>query len=248
MLVNEIISICLDLSKVASTDDSFIDETHVFFLLKKYRSFLLKKEHDKEKSTSSTASEFEYQEICLTVNPSAAIDGSPCTGGYYLRTEEKIPKLVEGVQPVIYPVDYYQGTHITYIPRERMRYVGTNKYLQNIIYVSLGPDTHLYAKSSNPQFMYLKQLRMTALFEDFEEAAKYSCSNENDTDACDIMNLVFPIRESLVPMLIDLVVKEITGAAFKPKDVQNNASDDLSDIIAYLRRNVKSPLQKQIES
>ena len=62
-----------------------------------------------------------------------AIDEEPCTGGYYLRTTQKIPKILEGTQPRIYPIDYYQGINISYVSRDRMRYVGTNKFLNNII-------------------------------------------------------------------------------------------------------------------
>lgn len=230
MLVKEIVYACLDLAKAATSDDSFFTEEFVLFLLKKYRSFLLKKEQEKQKSTTDIASEFEYQQICLDLEKVAAIDGEPCTGGYYLRTTKKIPKILEGNQPRIYPIDFYQGINICFIPRDRMRYVGTNKFLQNIIYVSLGPDLHLYLNSSNPQFLYLKMLRMSAVFEDFDEVSDYLCDNEGESTACDVLEETFPIREYLVPTLIELVVKELVGGEYKPVDEHNNSSDDLSKI------------------
>ena len=247
MKVKEIVYIVLDLAKAATSDDSFLVEEHALFLLKKYRSFLIKKEQEKEKSSTDTASEFEYQQICLDLEKVPAIDGSPCTGGYYLRTKQKIPKILEGTQPRVYPVDFYQGVNISFIPRDRMRYVGTNKYLQNMIYVSLGPDQHLYVNSSNPQFLYLCELRMSAIFEDIDEAAELLCDSEGDPAACDIMEGDFPIREYLVPTLIELVVKELVGANYRPKDTLNNAADDMADLVAFIRRNTKSALQKQIE-
>lgn len=250
MKVKEIVYIILDLSKAATSDDSFYTEEHVLFLCKKYRSFLIKKEQEKEKSTTDVASEFEYQEICLDLEQVPAIDGDPCLGGYYLRTTEKIPKILEGNAPRVYPVDYYQGVNVTYVPRDRMRYVGTNKYLQNIIYTSLGPDQHLYMKSNNPQFLHLCKLRISAVFEDFDEASKYLCDDEGNTDnsACNPLEGDFPIREYLVPSLIELVVKELVGAAWRPKDVPNDAADNLADLSTFIRRNIKSALQKQIES
>ena len=248
MKVSEIVYMCLDLAKTATSDDSFLVEEHVLFLLKKYRSFLLKKEQEKEKLATDIASEFEYQEICLDLEPKAAIDGTPCTGGYYLWTKQELPKILEDTQPRVYPIDYYQGTNISYISRDRMRFVGTNPYLQNIIYVSLGPDKHLYLNSSNPQFKYLKKLRVSALFEDFDEAAGLLCNPDGSDASCDVLDAEFPIREYLVPPLIELVVKELTGANYKPKDGLNNAMDDLSDIATFLRRNAKSSLQKQIEA
>lgn len=230
MLVKEIIYMCLDLAKAQTSDDSFWTEEHVLFLLKKYRSFLIKKEQEKQRATTDIASEFEYQQICLDLEKVAAIDGSPCSGGYYLRTTKKIPKILEGNEPRVYPIDFYQGINISYIPRDRMRYIGTNKFLQNIIYVSLGPDLHLYLNSGNPQFLYLKKLRMSAVFEDFDDVSDYLCDDDGDSTACDVLDEVFPIREYLVPTLIELVVKELVGSEYKPSDEKNNSADDLSKV------------------
>lgn len=232
MLVKEIVYMVLDLAKAATSDDAFFTEEHVIFLLKKYRSFLIKKEQEKQKATTDIASEFEYQQICLDLERTPAIDGSPCTGGYYLRTTQKIPKILEGNTPRVYPVDYYQGVNISYIPRDRMRFVGTNKFLHNIIYVSLGPDLHLYLKSSNPQFIHLCKLRMSAIFEDFDETADYLCDEDASSMACDVLDMEFPVREYLVPTLIDLVVKELTGVKYAPEDTDNNAKDDLATVMS----------------
>ena len=127
-------------------------------------------------------------------------------------------------------MDFYQGINISYIPRDRMRYVGTNKFLQNIIYVSLGPDLHLYLNSNNPQFLYLRKLRMSAIFEDFDEASDLLCDDDGNTKACDVLDDVFPIRDYLVPTLMELVVKELTSAKYQPVDGRNNADDDLSKV------------------
>ena len=227
MKVSELVYSILDLAKAATSDDSFFTEEHIIFLCKKYRAFLIKKEQDKEKSSTDVASEFEYQQICLDLEKVPAIDGEPCTGGYYLRTTQKIPKILEGTQPRVYPIDFYQGTNISYVSRDKMRYVGNNKYLRNIIYSSLGPDLHLYLNSSNPQFLYMKQLRMSAIFEDVDEAAGLLCDSDGSSESCDVLDAEFPIREYLVPPLIELVVKELIGAKYQPQDKENNANDDL---------------------
>lgn len=230
MLVKEVVYMVLDLAKANTSDDSFFNEDHVIFLLKKYRSFLIKKEQEKQRNTTDVASEFEYQQICLDLEKTPAIDGEPCTGGYYLRSTKKIPKILEDNPPRVYPFDYFQGTYICFVPRDRMRYVGTNKFLQNIIYVALGPDLHLYLNSSNPQFFYLKKLRLSAVFEDFDEATDLLCDGDGESEACDVLDAVFPIRDYLVPTLVELVVKELTGAVYKPQDENNNASDDLNKV------------------
>jgi len=229
MLVKELVYSILDFLK-ASSDDSFWTEEHIIFLCKKYRSFLIKKEQEKEKGSQDIASEFEYQQICLDLEKVPAIDGEPCTGGYYLRTTQKIPKILEGTQPRIYPLDYYQGVYISYVSRDRMRYIGTNPYLRNIIYTSIGPDLHLYLNSNNPQFLYMKKLRMSAIFEDMDEAAGLLCDNDGEDESCDVLDMEFPIRDYLVPPLIELVVKELTGNFLRKPDEVNNAKDDVPDL------------------
>ena len=148
--------------------------------------------------------------------------------------------------PRVYPIDYYQG-EITYVSRERMRYVGYNKYLKNIIYASLGPDNYLYFKSFNPQYLYLEKVRMTGIFEDSKTASELQCPDENGNIVCDILDREFPIESALVPPLIELVVKELLGAEYRPEDSSNDSADDLSNLATFIQRNTKSPIAKALE-
>lgn len=212
------------LDEIKSTnDDSFFTEDHVIFLLNKYRTFLIKQRYSDIKKQIP---ESNYQTICLNLIEVPAISGEPCEGGSYLRSKEKIPFLMKIGTPRVYPIDYYQG-EITYVSRERMRYIGYNKYLQNIIYCSLGPDNYLYFKSFNPQYLYLEKVRMTGIFEDPKAASELQCPNENGNIVCDILDREFPIESALVPPLIELVVKELLGAEYIKRDEENNAKDDL---------------------
>ena len=230
MKVSEVIYMVLDLAKAATSNSSYFTEEHVLFLCKKYRAFLIKKEQEKNKGIEDAFSIFEQQEICLDLEKVPAIDGEPCTGGYYLRSTKPIPKLLEGYQPKVYPTDYFQGLNISFVSADRMRYVGSNPYLQNILYTSIAPDKYLYLNSSNPQFLYLKKLRMSAVFEDFENAKDLLCDDSGEATPCDILDMDFPIREHLVPPMIELVVKELTGSVYKVSDEKNNSSDDLPKI------------------
>ena len=230
MLVSELVYSILDLTKASVSDDSFITPEHVLFLCKKYRSFLIKKEQEKEKASQDIASEFETQQICLTLKSTS--DGAPpCVEGNYLHSEQAIPKILEGNLPRVYPVDYFQGINVCYVSRDRLRYVGTNPYLQNIIYVALGPDLRLYLKSSNPQFKYLERLRVSAVFEDFDEVSGLLCDSTGESTACDPLDMEFPIRDYLVPPLIEMVVKKLSSAIYRPADEENNDADNLPNMI-----------------
>ena len=223
----ELVYMCLDELKLYS-DDALYTEEHIMFLLGKYRTFLIKQRYSDVKKQIP---ESNYQTICLDLIKVPAISGEPCEGGSYLRSKEKIPFLMKIGNPRVYPIDYYQG-EITYVSRDRMRYVGYNKYLQNIIYASLGPDNYLYFKSFNPQFLYLEKIRMTGIFEDTLAASELQCPDKNGNIVCDVLDREFPIENALIPPLIQLVVEELTKAEYKPEDKENNSDDDLSEVVS----------------
>lgn len=224
MTYREVIYMVMDELKLMSDDASFTKD-HIAFLLGKYRSFILKQRYYTD--IKKAISESNYQTICLDLIEVPAISGEVCEGGSYLRSKYKIPVTLMIGNPRVYPIDYYQG-EIAYISRDRMRYVGYNKWMKNIIYCSIAPDGYLYFKSWNPQFLYLEKVKFTAIFEDAEEVSGLTCDGDEGT-ACDLLDRTFPIEEALVPPLIELVVNELRKAEYAPSDENNNADDDLDE-------------------
>ena len=212
----------LDEAKGLSDDFSFTED-HIVFLLDKYRSFLLKQRYSDIKKQIP---ESNYQTLCLDLMQVPAISGEPCEGGTYLKSKEKIPFLMQIGNTKVTSVDYFQG-EFNFISRDRMRYVGHNKYLKNMIYVTIAPDQYLYFKSSNSNFLYLEKVKMTGIFQDASTAAQFDCTNVND---CDPLENTFPLEEALISPLIELTLKELLGSVYRPKDENNNASDDLDKL------------------
>lgn len=224
MTWKELVYMVLDELKGMSDDFTFTED-HVAFLCGKYRSLLLKQRYYAD--IKKTISESNYQTICLDLIEVPAISGEVCEGGSYLRSKNKIPVTLMIGNPRVYPIDYYQG-EIAYVSRDRMRYVGYNKWMKNIIYCSIAPDGYLYFKSWNPQFLYLEKVKFTAIFEDANEVSNLTCDGDEGA-ACDLMDRIFPIEEALVPPLIELVVNELRKAEYAPSDENNNADDDLDE-------------------
>ena len=220
----EIVYMCLDELQLSS-DDATFTEDHIIFLANKYRALLLKKQYiDLKKAIP----ESNYQDVCLDLEMVNAFDDDPCSESY-LRSTEKIPDMLPVGTPIITGMDFITG-EITYVSRERIRYVGHNKFLQNVMYATLGPDDKLYIKTNNPQASYLEKVRFSGIFENPEEAAKLSCDdNTDDENVCDVLDKKFPLEEALIPLMIELIVKEISNAIYRPADEENNANDDLTN-------------------
>lgn len=224
----EIVSMVLDGLKITS-DDSIFTEEHIIFLAGRYRSFLLKQRYYTD--LKKQIPESNYQTLCLSLERIEAIEGLPCIGGYYLRTTKPVPDLLPFGNSRFYTSASYFKGDITMVSKDRFKYVGSNKYMQNILYACLGPDSYVYITSSNPQFLYLEgdnKLKVTGIFENAEEASNLECDNQGNPETCDILDRDFPMEDALIAPLIELITKELSPSIVVPEDKENNADDDLS--------------------
>lgn len=241
MKINEVVYYCLDAIK-AFSDDSYVNEEHILFLLGKYRGALLQQYHNIKKMIP----ESNYQIISLNLKEANML---PCTPGPRLMSVEKLPTLMTIGKPSILLVNGLESEIIEFVPFSRLKAVGWNKWKKNFIYAAIGTDGHLYMVFTNPQAQYLSMVRLKGIFEDFEKALDlgYVDSENNDGNDCDLMEREFPLEVSLIPDLIARVVKDALGVLYRPSDPSNNAADDLADIVSYVRRNMKSQYAKQLE-
>lgn len=215
----------LDELKMVS-DDSHFTEEHIIFLLDKFRTFLLKQRYS---DIRKEIPESNYQTVCLDLEPIK--ETNSCIGNTYLKSKQQIPYMMSIGSRKISTLDYFQG-NINYTNSERFKYVGHNKYLKNQAYATIAPDNYLYLKSNNPKLYYLEQIKVTGIFED---STKVAILQEGCTEFCDIMDMKFPLEESLIPPLTELIIKELSAARYQPEDSTNNASDDLSNLASYMK-------------
>lgn len=242
MTYEEIIFEIQDLCKNIS-DDASINEDHILVIINQIRASLLQQKY---KSIKKEVSHSNYQTVLIELTTSNNNDcfksSSSCNTVNLIVSTDVIPKLLNIGNDEVTPVDYYQNSMFAYVSPEQMRFAGYNPALKNVIYASKGPDGRLYLKSANPQILHLKKVRLTGVFEDALKASELDCNAD-----CDLFKREFPLEEDLISILVDTAVKIVTGSIYKPADIQNDANDNLSDLAAFIRKNVKSALQKQIE-
>lgn len=215
----ELVYIVIDELKIPS-DDAYFTEEHIMFLLSKFRSFFIKKTYS---SVKKQIPDSAYQTVCIDLHPVELIPGI-CEATDALRSTRKIPTILPIGNVSAYPVNYFVQHQVSFVPRERFRYVGHNRWLQNEIYASIAPDGFLYLKSSNPQFRHLATLRLTAIFEDAATAAQLSCDA-----TCDPLDSEFPLEDAMIMPVVELVVQELRGPVYSSEDKTNNATDDKAE-------------------
>lgn len=219
------------------SDDSIINNEHILFVLDKYRAYIIKQYYDniKRKIPSSL-----YQTICLNLEE---YDDGICSCGY-LRSIENVPDLMT-TGSVTFLTKGIVNPKITNVSQERFKYAGNGKYAGNTIYANI--NERLYLKSNNPLFMNLEKIEMRGIFEDSAKASELACEKDNGNLSCDPLDNEFPLEAALIPSVVELTLKELLGALYRPEDNENNANDDLSDIRNFITRNMKNNFQRQID-
>lgn len=223
----EITYAVLDLLK-ERVDDAYYTEEHIIFLASKIRALLLERKYKNSRNqTYSEMSDENMQEICIDLEP-AEILPNGCAGDW-LWSKQELPETMGTMEPKLSGVSDMLQTMVTFIPVERMPYVGFNRWLKNILYAAKSRNGHLYIKGTGPQSMYLKQVKMDAVFSDPLKAAEMACDADGEGGKCDILGQNFPLESALIPSCIEMVVQELLGSRYAPEDKGNNAKDDFAE-------------------
>lgn len=242
MTYKELVYMVLDELKLYSDDATFTRE-HIIFLSKKYRTFLLKQRYS---DIRKEIPESNYQTISVNLTSIASSISASCDKPYLLKSITKIPNMmIVGLKNI--SSCGFMESNIEMVSKDRMKFVGNNSYLKNQIYAAIN-NGYLYVTSKNPQIQYLEKVSITGIFEDCEEAEKMvdECNSDGSNKTCDILDKEFPIETALVPPLIELCVKELVGAAYRPEDPSNNSNDDLSNVHNFIRQHMKNEFDRSI--
>lgn len=224
----ELVYLTLDELKI-QTDDSLFEPEHIVFLINKYRPMLLKQRYgDVRKEIPDS----NFQTIKMTLmdspNPASILNASM----HYMKTVYKVPAVMNmnGTPRIVTlspPTDYWGG-ELTYVNKDRFKYIGYNKFLLNFVYGSLHPDGYLYLKSANnPLLFSLANVMITSIFENPIDANKYDYLAENIKT--DILDIECPLEANLVPALVKMVKEELAPTQYTPTDDINNAHEDAPD-------------------
>lgn len=220
MTYREIVYIILDELKLSS-DDNFFTEDHIIFLANKFRALLLSSKYQKIQEAVQAGNQ---QLLCIDLEEIHPIIGLACEGGNLLKSTEKIPNIIPIAPIQVSGIDLFKSV-IVFVPYEQMVNMSQSPYTKNIIYCCIAPDKYLYLKSFNPQFLYLETIKIRAVFEDPSAVATNNDLN-CDTPPCDILDVEFPLEESLIAELIDAVLKSLRPSVISPESRDNISKEE----------------------
>lgn len=237
----EAIYMCLDLLKGMSDDFTYTEE-HIAYLLDKYRALLLKQRYGNDPKKHVPYS--NYQTLKVTFNNSDEVKP-------IIKSDNQIPYMLQlGIPRIITPEEDYYNYRFEFTSRERLPFVGKNRFTSMINYCAISEDNYVLYKTNPAQWVNIDGVKVTpstfaivGIFENPREVQDEISFNEG----IDELDRNIPIEEGLVTTLIEMVVQKIASSAYGPEDDVNNAKDDKADIQSFIARNMKSDFAKQLQ-
>lgn len=178
-------------------------------------------------------------------------------GGSIYKSVNKLPDILDITDLWQYTFasnDGMRSENLNFINPQRFKNVGYNKWLKSQVYLTIDLDNYMYAKSPSNSSVYEyesligedspQQYQLTAedglsqLISEYSSESYVYCDTIldnpiegyrfNGDNTLDVLDFIFPCEESLIQPIINLCLKEVAEINGITRDVNNNATDDLS--------------------
>ena len=269
---NELVSFILDSIRAVS-DDVFVTEDHVLFLINKYRSYLLKQKYEKDPRRQVPDSNYQSIKLDLQQYGNTVADFWD-----YIDMPEKYSTVEDTEERVNVDalIEYEQHGDSERPTRWDDKNIVKRTYLRSVqempntmqigisscyivdpfkAIVTIVSKERLEFVGWNP---FLQKIIYGAIGPDQKLYIKSNNPEflaikkvifhgilEDPTSVMDdAMDEDCPIEEALVAPLIKSVIADLLQFEYRPQDPANNANDDLSDISLFIRQNMKKRYNK----
>lgn len=245
----DIVYAILDGTRTLS-DDALIEVEHVIHICHKYRSLLFNQKYKGKKVEIPFA---YYQRLNVYFDPTYK-NGEIYQS---VKQLPNILDTTNLWQYTFVSNDGMRSENLNFINPQRFKNVGYNKWLKNQVYITIDLDNKMYAKSPGSNLdnaiplvgepnPITSELEYSLISENGSEQlvaeglvdsyVYYDTILDNPIEGyrfngdqtLDVLDFIFPCEESLIQPIIDLCIKEIVAINGIPRDVVNNATDDLS--------------------
>lgn len=204
------------------SDDSIITNEYIAYCIKTARALLLTQKYSiRSNVISNKVRQSFYKELEL-VSDNEFISGIDTI----LRTKEKISFPFEAFNlksNIRINSGSFTDINFTFIPMERVPFVGNSKWNSGQIYTFLANDMRLYFVSNNPKVKMLENVKIMMCTENPEDAYLETIEYNPSVDFWDVE---YPVDEEMVFTMIDVVIKKLTASMQIPRDKQNDSEDE----------------------
>jgi hypothetical protein len=204
-------------------DDSEISPEHISFLIDETRNLILKQKFNK---TNRIIPEALFQRIDVTLVPINDNEFMSYPLDMTVTSVEVIPVLIQGPifnESIRIDGGSYTDIKFQWTNLERFPYIGYNKLLTDIVYVTLGYDYKFKLKGRHNRYKLLERLRVNAIFQ-YPDLA-WQLHPDYDS-AVDVWDLEYPIDVDMWVMMSDIIMKQLLKKLQIPEDKINDAATE----------------------
>ena len=201
----ELVYMVLDELKLTS-DDSMWETDHIVFLLNKFRALLIKQRYANVKKVIPAP---YFQQLNVVISASAPKSIKTLPSMVELNGNELFFTAATSSEDV--------SRRLVLVSAARFPYVQINKWMNKVVYCSLGNDNYLYIKclQDKPTTVILN-----VILEKPQDKLAFTAATTNPLD------IDFPIETSALNDIISLVVRELAESKVIPDVEKNNAAEE----------------------
>ena len=168
------------------------------------------------------------QEVCMDIERVDTIDGFSLAGKT-IRTAFAIPgsiKIRGKDGPLMVRRQDGLSIPINIVPIERLPYIGSNKFTAMLTYACIDYDGRLILTSTSDKLKFIKEIKVTNVFENPEDVYELECRDNNDYGDIEPWDMEYPVETSMVDEIVEMIVKDLFNTIRLPEDKTNDSLDE----------------------
>lgn len=208
-----------------NSDDVDITDEYLYHLINVKRALFIRQRYKEKMKSIPTSLQIE---LCMPLELVDSIEGAECFGTI-LRSKSKLPKLVEiEGREALMNVRRYDRKHTLFnlVSKERIPFIGHNRFIDQCVYVMLDTDYRIYFVSNQLNHKLLETVRVTIIPEDPSTAEALQCEIATTAEDCEILDKEYPIETYMIGDIVSLVLKELAPSLQIPEDTKNDADGE----------------------
>jgi len=145
---------------------------------------------------------------------------------YVVVTKQKLPPTIEfHDKNGIFKITSLDKVAIpfNFVSWNEFPYVGFNKFTKNQVYATVGPNNHIYLKSSSKLISLLTDILVTVILENPLDVANYELCPDGDKSCTDLDTFEYPLKAHVYAYISNEVVNTFINKLQIPEDKENDS-------------------------
>lgn len=205
-------------------DDSDVDNREIIFHVNQQRALFYRNQYNQR---NRTVDEEIKQLLRFEMAQDSIEECGESKNCYIIKSVKPLPATIElHHRNAIFKITSTSKTAVPFsiVSWNEFPYQGLGKYSQNELFATVGPDNHIYIKSSNKLIKFVESILVTAILENPLDIENYTPCPNGET-CFDLDSFEYPIKGYAYAYIQDKVVNIFVNKLQVPQDEENDSED-----------------------